>query len=286
MTRVKVNKVDWPKPEGYDERDFELLLRNVEAGDTRMPFKPDPMPNGKTDTNNNGAFSTDFIGQNYDYPEASYARRREIELAHERYQKGFFYTLANNPRVPAPLRESVAAWGLSKDEFTGTGNWPHQIYVREARRMRGALVQTERHCRALDPIDDSVGMGSYNMDSHNCARYVTDKGLVQNEGDIQVSPGGAYPISYRALTPKAGDCRHQQPHGLRFDPHGTRVFCAGPVGRHRGGDGDRPERRGAGCPLRRTEGPPSQGWAGAGLCPARASGAGDRPLEDSRDRRR
>mgnify|MGYP003335889151 FL=1 len=129
-------------------------------------------------------------------------------MAHERYQKGFFYTLANNPRVPAPLRESVAAWGLSKDEFAGTGNWPHQIYVREARRMRGALVQTERHCRALDPIDDSVGMGSYNMDSHNCARYVTDKGLVQNEGDIQVSPGGAYPISYRALTPKAGDCRN------------------------------------------------------------------------------
>ena len=208
MTRVKANKVDWPKPEGYDERDFELLLRNVEAGDIRMPFKPDPMPNGKTDTNNNGAFSTDFIGQNYDYPEASYTRRREIELAHERYQKGFFYTLANNPRVPAPLRESVATWGLSKDEFTGTGNWPHQIYVREARRMRGALVQTERHCRALDPIDDSVGMGSYNMDSHNCARYVTDKGLVQNEGDIQVSPGGAYPISYRALTPKAGDCRN------------------------------------------------------------------------------
>lgn len=206
MTRVKANKVEWPRPEGYDEKDFELLLRNVEAGDLRMPFKPDPMPNGKTDTNNNGAFSTDYIGQNYDYPEASYARRREIELAHERYQKGFFYTLANNPRVPASLRDAVAAWGLSKDEFTGTGNWPHQIYVREARRLRGALVQTERHCRALDPIDDSVGMGSYNMDSHNCARYVTEKGFAQNEGDIQVSPGGAYPISYRALTPKAADC--------------------------------------------------------------------------------
>lgn len=206
MTRVKANKVDWPKPEGYNEKDFELLLRNIEAGDQRIPFKPDMMPNGKTDTNNNCAVSTDYIGQNYDYPEASYARRREIERAHERYQKGLFYTLANSPRIPESFRATVAEWGLAKDEFVGTGHWPHQIYVREARRMRGALVQTERHCRALDPIDDSVGMGSYNMDSHNCARYVTSEGFVQNEGDIQVSPGGAYAISYRALTPKAADC--------------------------------------------------------------------------------
>ena len=206
MTQVKANKVDWPMPEGYQESDYELLLRTIESGDQRMPFKPDMMPNGKTDTNNNCAVSTDYIGQNYDYPEASYARRREIERAHERYQKGLFYTLSHNPRIPESFRARVAEWGLSRDEFVGTGHWPHQIYVREARRMRGALLQTERHCRALDPIDDSVGMGSYNMDSHNCARYVTAEGFVQNEGDIQVGPGGAYAISYRALTPKASDC--------------------------------------------------------------------------------
>ncbi|MFO0850020.1 MAG: FAD-dependent oxidoreductase [Gemmataceae bacterium] len=206
MSNVPANSVPFPKPAGYDERQYELLLRNFEAGDHRFPMKPDLMPNGKTDTNNNGAVSTDFIGANYKYPDATYAEREKIVAAHETYQKGLLWTLANHPRVPQTVRTEMARWGLAKDEFTDTGNWPHQIYVREARRLVGGYVQTEGDCRRTRPTPESVGMGSYNMDSHNCARYVTPDGFVQNEGDVQESPGGPYRISYRAIVPTAGEC--------------------------------------------------------------------------------
>ncbi|QEL14967.1 FAD-dependent oxidoreductase [Limnoglobus roseus] len=206
MSNVAENRVPFQKPEGYDEKMYELLLRNYEAGDKRLPLKLDMMPNGKTDTNNNFAVSTDFIGQNYKYPEASYAEREKIIHEHEVYQKGLMWTLANHPRVPQSIRDSMAVWGLPKDEFVTTGGWPHQIYVREARRMVGDYVHTEADCRRSRPTPMSVGMGSYNMDSHNCARYVTPEGFVQNEGDVQVSPGGPYQISYGSIVPKAAEC--------------------------------------------------------------------------------
>jgi len=206
MSRVPANRVPFPKPADYDEKLYELLLRNFEAGDLRFPMKPDMMPNGKTDTNNNCAVSTDFIGANYKYPEASYAEREKILAAHESYQKGLMWTLANHPRVPQKIRDQMAVWGLAKDEFTDNGNWPHQIYVREARRLVGDYVQTEKDCRRLRDTPMSVGMGSYNMDSHNCMRFVTKEGFVQNEGDVQESPGGPYRISYQALVPKKGEC--------------------------------------------------------------------------------
>jgi hypothetical protein len=206
MSNVPANRVPFPKPADYDEKRYELLLRNFEAGDLRFPMKPDMMPNGKTDTNNNGAFSTDCIGANYKYPEASYAERDKVIADHESYQKGFMWTLANHPRVATRVRAEMALWGLAKDEFLSTGNWPHQIYVREARRMIGDYVATEKDCRRLVDTPESVGMGSYNMDSHNCCRYVTPEGSVQNEGDVQVSPGGPYRISYRSLVPKKGEC--------------------------------------------------------------------------------
>jgi hypothetical protein len=206
MSNVKENSVPFPKPADYDEAKYELLLRNFEAGDLRFPMKPDMMPNGKTDTNNNCAVSTDFIGQNHAYPDASYADREKIINAHASYQQGLMWTLANHPRVPAKIRDEMAKWGLAKDEFTDNGNWPHQIYVREARRLVSDYVMTEADCRRTRATPESVGMGSYNMDSHNCSRYVTPEGFVQNEGDIQVSPGGPYQISYKSMVPKVGEC--------------------------------------------------------------------------------
>ena len=206
MSNVPANRVPFPKPQNYDESRYELLFRNFEAGDVRIPMKPDMMPNGKTDTNNNCAFSTDYIGQNYKYPEASDEERAKILADHETYQKGLMWTLRNHERVPKKVRDVYAKWGLPKDEFTDHGGWPHQIYVREARRMVSGYVMTEADCRRTRVTPEPVGMGSYNMDSHNCTRYVTPEGFVQNEGDVQVSPGGAYSISYRCLVPKAGEC--------------------------------------------------------------------------------
>jgi hypothetical protein len=206
MSNVKENSVPFPKPADYDEAKYELLLRNFEAGDLRFPMKPDMMPNGKTDTNNNCAVSTDFIGQNYEYADAKYDEREKIIREHESYQKGLMWTMANHKRVPQKIRDEMAKWGLAKDEFTDNGNWPHQIYVREARRMVSDYVMTEHDCRRTKITPEPIGMGSYNMDSHNCARYVTSDGFVQNEGDIQVSPGGPYQISYKSIVPKAGEC--------------------------------------------------------------------------------
>jgi len=201
MSRIPENSVPFPRPDDYDETRYELLFRNFEAGDLRFPMKPDMMPNGKTDTNNNCAVSTDYIGANYAYPEASYAEREQIVKAHESWQKGLMWTLASHPRVPAAIRDEMNQWGLARDEFVDNGNWPHQLYIRESRRMVSDYVMTEWDCRRETVCTDSVGLGSYNMDSHNVRRFVTDDGFVQNEGDVQVSPGGAYLISYRSLIP-------------------------------------------------------------------------------------
>ncbi|MFT5470004.1 MAG: hypothetical protein ACI8UO_005128 [Verrucomicrobiales bacterium] len=206
LTRVEANRVPFPKPDGYDANQYALIARYLEGGWNQVFQKFDPAPNGKTDTNNHGAFSTDNIGMNYDYPDATYERRREIIAEHRQYQLGLMHFLANDPSVRADVREAMSKWGLAKDEFVDNGNWPHQIYVREARRMVSDFVMTEMHLRAVKPTPDSIGMGSYNMDSHNVQRYVDADGNVRNEGDIQVSPGGPYPISYRAITPKAKEC--------------------------------------------------------------------------------
>jgi len=208
LTRVKENRVPFPKPNGYDPQQYELLLRDLLAGSRHIDGKFDMLPNLKTDTNNHGSFSTDNIGMNYDYPEATYARRQEILDEHKTYQQGFCYFLANDPRVPEDVRSWYGQWGLAKDEFIDTGHWPHQIYVREARRMVGDLVVNERHLRRIISTNRSIGMGSYNMDSHNVQRYVDEQGCVRNEGDIQVNPGGPYPIDYGAIIPQRAECQN------------------------------------------------------------------------------
>lgn len=202
------NRVAFARPDGYDSTQYQLLARVYASGWNETFQKFDDIPNRKTDTNNHGPFSTDNIGMNYDYPEATYERRREIIKEHELYQKGLMYFLSNDPQVPEEVREEMNKWGLAKDEFTDNGNWPHQIYVREARRMIGEHVMTEHDVLSKREIPDPVGMGSYTVDSHNVQRYVKPDGYVQNEGDIGVSTPKPYSISYRSLVPKKDECKN------------------------------------------------------------------------------
>lgn len=202
------NRLPFPKPAGYDPGQYELLVRIFAAGWRETFDKFDPIPNRKTDTNNHGPMSTDNIGFNYDYPEASYARRREILAEHRTYQQGWLYFIAHDPRVPPEVQAAMRRWGLPKDEFQDNGGWPHQIYVREARRMIGQFVMTEHELLGNRPTPDSVGMGSYTIDSHNVQRYITPAGHVQNEGDIGVGLRGPYAIAYGALVPRAGQAEN------------------------------------------------------------------------------
>lgn len=201
-TDHEANRVPWPKPDGYDPRDHELLLRWFEAGNTLAPWHPVGMPNRKTDSNNNGAISSDWIGQNHDWPTADQATRERIFAAHRRYQQGLLWTLANDPRVPAAVRAEFNRFGLARDEFVATGHWPPLLYVREARRLVGEAVVTERHCMGAEAVADVVGLGAYAMDSHNVHRYVAADGSVRNEGDVQVKVPKPYGIPLRALLPK------------------------------------------------------------------------------------
>lgn len=206
MTRVTENRIPFEKPEGYDPEQYELLVRLYGKGWDETFNKFDPIPNLKTDTNNHGPFSTDYIGMNYEYPEADYQKRREIVKAHETYQKGLFYFMANDPRIPEKVRNAYNQWGLAKDEFADNGHWPYQIYVREARRMIGRYVMTEHEILGEKTVPDPVGMGSYTLDSHNVQRYITSEGYVQNEGDIGVHPDNPYRISLGSILPEQKEC--------------------------------------------------------------------------------
>lgn len=213
FTTNAAQRLPLPKPASYDPAQYELLARYLEAlgAAGRKPalsqfWHPIWMPNGKTDINNNGGFSTDFIGMNYDYPEADYATRHRIAKAHEDYTRGFIHFLATDPRVPQNIRDEMQRWGPAQDEFLDTGGWPNQLYVREARRMVSDYVMTEHNCRGAVKAEDAVGLGAYNMDSHNCQRIAMN-GRVLNEGDVQV-PVKPYPISYRSIVPKQSQCEN------------------------------------------------------------------------------
>ncbi len=209
LTDDAANLVPYPKPANYDPKRYELLARLIPALQ-KLKGRPltmrdfmitSPMPNHKTDMNNYGPFSTDYIGKSWDYPEASYARRAEIWRDHVDYTKGFYYFLAHDPRVPESLQEEVNRWGLSKDEFADNDNWPYQLYVREARRMVGDFVMTQKDVQTERTKEDVIGMGSYNSDSHNVQRFVQPDGTAQNEGNMEV-PVKPYQIPYRIMLPK------------------------------------------------------------------------------------
>ncbi|MDB4474636.1 FAD-dependent oxidoreductase [Opitutaceae bacterium] len=207
LTNDPSNRIPFSRPENYDPARYELLVRIFDAGWRETFWKFDPIPNRKTDTNNHGPMSSDNIGMNYDYPEGSYAERRAIFKEHEEYQQGWLYFIATDPRVPAEVQAEMNTWGLPKDEFTDNGNWPHQLYVREARRMIGDFVMTENQLLQRAPTPNPIGMGSYTLDSHNVQRYITPEGYVQNEGDIGVKCK-PYQIAYGSLVPRKEQCEN------------------------------------------------------------------------------
>jgi len=239
MTDDPALKVDWARPAGFDPAEYVLATRWFNSDKDRyndqlphnadpqqhlrdaVPVKFDRFPNKtpgghyKTDTNNHGPISSDYIGMSWEWPEGCYEKREQVFQAHATYQQGFYWFMANDPSIPLRYREAYQRWGLPNDEFTDTGHWPHQLYIREARRMVGKWVITEADCKHEREAEDSVGMGSYTMDSHNCTRFVRVddaareaglRGRVMNDGDVQVKPTDPYPVSYRAIVPDDGQC--------------------------------------------------------------------------------
>ena len=213
LTDVPENRIPIEKPEGYDPARYELLLRLMQAQPQKNSLNDyfiwSRMPNGKTDINNRGGFSSDMIGMNHSYPEASYEQRDSILAAHTAYTKGLLYFIGHDERVPEILRKKMLLWGYPKDEYVGNSHWTPQLYVRESRRMIGEYVATQADCQGLVCPYDGVAMAAYQMDSHNCQRLVVIKNgipMVKNEGNVEVGGGLPYPISYRSLTPKRSDC--------------------------------------------------------------------------------
>jgi hypothetical protein len=204
LTRA-ADRIPFPKPDGYDPGAYELIRRYLERGGRGPFFGAYPVGGGKADANNLGPYSTDFVGQSRAYPTGDWRQRESIADAHRTYQQGLVWFLANDPRVPGKIRAETAAWGLPADEFTATGGWPPQLYVREGRRMLSDYVMTEHDCRGDRTAPDSIGLASYTIDSHSTQRVVVN-GAVRDEGWLQVAPPGPYPVSYRSIVPRATEC--------------------------------------------------------------------------------
>ncbi len=209
LTDVPQNRIPIEKPAGYDERQYEIVFRAIEAGIGKETFfKLDLLPNRKTDSNNNGPISTDYVGMNWNYPEADYATRKKIALLHEQWQRGLVWTLQNHPRVPAAVQAYYAPWGLPKDEFVDNRHWPYDLYVREARRMVSAVVIDEQTALGKISVQDGIGLASYNMDSHSIKYIVDSNGFLGTEGGLYKKVAIPYPISYQAIVPKRQECEN------------------------------------------------------------------------------
>ncbi len=214
LTQDKDNMVPVTRPEDYDPATFELLRRVIRhreksgvKGDLGQYLIISPMPNGKTDINNKGPMSTDAIGMNYAYPEGSYSVRARIAMDVENYTKDLLYFLGHDEAVPEYLRNQMLSWGWAADEFTDNGNFPPQMYIREARRMIGEYVMTQHNCTGDSTVNDGIALAAYTMDSHNCQRVVVN-GMVKNEGNVEIGGFPPYEISYRSLTPKREECEN------------------------------------------------------------------------------
>jgi hypothetical protein len=211
LTRDPENRVRFRKPSGYNDRDYELLFRIFETGGDSS-FTTQAMPNLKTDSNNQGRMSGDFIGgsfslsEGWTYGDASYERRRQVIQAHQQYHQGLLWTLQNHERVPEKHRQNLAAWGLSRDEFVDNNNWPYQLYVREARRMVGNTIVTQHHVQMRPgyEVKDSIGLGSYSLDSHVVRRVVVN-GKIRGEGGFYLWWDRPYPLPYGCIVPRKED---------------------------------------------------------------------------------
>jgi hypothetical protein len=207
LTKDRSDQAPFTRPARYSAARYELLRRYLDGFEKNMGRKPtlrdvtNPVAilGGKSDFNNNGPFSTDYIGHSWQYPDASYAQKQRIWRDHLSYVQGFFYFLSHDPGVPASVQQDLDQWGLAKDEFTDSGHWPNQLYIREGRRMVGVYVMRQADLQTTRTKPDSIGMGSYQSDSHNVERIV-ENGFVKNEGDVQV-PVQPYEIPYRVLVP-------------------------------------------------------------------------------------
>lgn len=215
LTNDSANRIEITKPENYDPARYELLLRLFDAQPDKRKlnhyFIWSRMPNKKTDINNRGGFSTDMIGMNHNYPEATYEERTQIIKEHKDYTQGLLYFYKTDPRVPSELREEIQAWGYPKDEYIDDNHWTPQLYIRESRRMIGDYVMTQAHCESREVVSDGIGMAAYTMDSHNCQRIVVRKNgenMVKNEGNVEIGGGVPYPISYRSIIPKEEECKN------------------------------------------------------------------------------
>lgn len=209
LTDVPQNRIQIPQPFGYNESQYEIVFRAIEAG---IPidsfFKLDLLPNRKTDSNSNGPISTDFVGMNWNYAEADYPTRQQIANAHKEWQQGLVWTLQNHPQVPQEVKNYYAPWGLAADEFKDNNHWPYRLYVREARRMISDVVITENMAKGATPVDDSVGLGCYQIYSHPVKYCVSSDGYLITEGELDAKVSKPFPISYRSIISASGQCEN------------------------------------------------------------------------------
>jgi hypothetical protein len=203
LTDDPANRIDIVQPANYHPQWYEFMGRSIEMNSgilLKNIISFTPMPNKKTDTN-----QADFVGANYRWPEAGYAERDKIAQMHKDYALGLLWFLGNDPRVPDSLRMEMKRWGLPKDEFTDNGHFPHQLYVREARRMISDYVMTEKNCNGTAPVTDAVAVATYPLDCHYVSRVVDEQGRVHAEGSYGKQKNTSYAISYRSLIPKSSE---------------------------------------------------------------------------------
>lgn len=212
---TNANRLPILPPPNYDPRRYELVARFIRAClalgddmDLRWFAKYDPLPNGKWDFNT-ATFGANLPGASWEWPEATYVRRAEIAREHEHYHRGLLHFLATSPQVPPKVREEINRFGLPRDEFPDTGGWPHQLYIREGRRMVSDLVMTEHHTFGRQQAPKPIGLGSYGTDTHEIRRIVKE-GVVWREGKTATGRGGAppYGIGYGALVPRQRECEN------------------------------------------------------------------------------